>query len=126
MRRPCMSVASAISGSPTSNWTNCAHASATVHRCSGCGWPSTRSRKSFLCSMWVDGQPQPEHLCTVAEACAQFVQLEVGEPEMAEATLMQHLRMLPSASKPLRDGGLSVVEDPFGRGRVQPFGQCGQ
>ncbi len=36
----------------------------------------------------VDGQPQPEHLCGAAEPGAQFVQLEVWEPELAEAVLV--------------------------------------
>jgi hypothetical protein len=47
----------------------------------------------------VDGQPQPEHLCMVAEACAQFVQLQMWEPEMAEGALMQGLRMLACTSE---------------------------
>ncbi len=32
----------------------------------------------------IDGQPQPQHLCVVAESCAQFVQLKGREPEVAE------------------------------------------
>jgi hypothetical protein len=31
----------------------------------------------------VDGQPQPLYMCGVAQPGAQFVQLEVREPEMA-------------------------------------------
>jgi len=71
----------------------------------------------------VDGQPEPEHLCRAAEACSQFVQLEVWELEMAEGAFVQDLRMFASTSQPGDDGGLSVAEDPLGGGRVQPFGQ---
>ncbi len=47
----------------------------------------------------VDGQPQPQHLCGAAESGAQFVQLEVREPEMAKGALMQGLCVLASASQ---------------------------
>jgi hypothetical protein len=33
----------------------------------------------------VDGQPQPEHVLIAAEPGAQFVQLQVREPEMARS-----------------------------------------
>jgi hypothetical protein len=36
------------------------------------------------------------HLCMVAQACAQFVQLQMGEPEMAEGALVQGLSVLAS------------------------------
>jgi hypothetical protein len=39
----------------------------------------------------IDGQPQPENLCGAALPGAQFVQLEVREPEMAEGALVQAL-----------------------------------
>jgi hypothetical protein len=55
----------------------------------------------------VDGQPEPEHLAGAAQPCAQFIQLHVWEMEGAERVLMQRLSMLPSASQPRRDGGLS-------------------
>ena len=44
MHRPCTSTASAISGSRTSTWTNCAHGCVAPHRCCGSGWPSTLAR----------------------------------------------------------------------------------
>src|SRR6266487_5000651 len=53
MRRSCTNAPSAISSSHTSSWTNCEHASAALHRCSGSGWPSTPFRKLFLSSIWV-------------------------------------------------------------------------
>ena len=71
----------------------------------------------------VDGQPQPEHLCTAAQSCSQFIQLHVRELKVAEAVLVQGLCMFPSTSQPGADGGLSVAEDPFGGRRVEPFGQ---
>jgi len=52
-RRSCTNAPSAISSSHTSSWTNCEHASAALHRCSGSGWPSTPFRKLFLSSIWV-------------------------------------------------------------------------
>jgi len=47
----------------------------------------------------VDGQPEPQHLAGTAQPCAQFVQLEVREPEMAEGALVQGLCVLASASQ---------------------------
>ena len=71
----------------------------------------------------IDGQPEPEHLCGAAQPGAQFVQLEVREPEMAEEALVQGLGVLASTSQPGGDGGLSIAEDTLGRRRIQPFGQ---
>jgi hypothetical protein len=72
----------------------------------------------------IDGQPQPQDLCGAAQPRSQFIQLEVGEPQMAEAALVQGLCMFPSARQPCDDGGLTVAENPFGGRWVQPFGQC--
>ncbi len=36
----------------------------------------------------IDGQPKPEHLCRAAQSGAQFIQLQVREPEMAEGVLV--------------------------------------
>jgi hypothetical protein len=36
----------------------------------------------------VDGQPEPEHVLIAAQPGAQFIQLEVWEPEMAEGALV--------------------------------------
>ena len=43
--------------------------------------------------------------------------------QMAEGALVQRLSVLPSASEPGGDGGLSVAEDSFGSRKVKPFGQ---
>jgi hypothetical protein len=40
---------------------------------------------------------------------------------MTEHVLVEALSMLPSASEPGADGGLTVAEDPPGFGRIQPF-----
>ncbi len=69
----------------------------------------------------VDGQPEPEHVLIAAQPGAQFIQLEVWEPEMAEGTLVQGLCVLASASQPGGDGGLAVAEDPPSLRRIQPF-----
>jgi hypothetical protein len=71
----------------------------------------------------IDGQPQPEHLCGAAQPRAEFVQLEVRDLQVAEATLMEVLSVASCASEPRRDGGLTITEDPFGGGWVQTFGQ---
>jgi len=47
----------------------------------------------------IDGQPEPEHLCGAAQPGAQFVQLEVREPQIAERALVQGLCVLASASQ---------------------------
>ena len=43
------------------------------------------------------------------------------EVQVAEAALMEELCVLASASEPGSDGGLTVAEDPFSGGWVQPF-----
>ncbi len=71
----------------------------------------------------IDGQPEPEHVCGAAQPGAQFVQLEVREPEMAEGALVQGLCVLASASQPASDRGLPIAEDTLCGGSIQPFGQ---
>jgi hypothetical protein len=72
----------------------------------------------------VDGQPQPQDVGVAAQPGAQFVQLEIGKLEMTEKVLVEGVSVLPSAGQPGGDGRLMVAEDPFGRGRIQPFGEC--
>ena len=50
-------------------------------------------------------QPEPLHLCMVAQPRAQFVQLQVREPQLAEGPLMQGLCVFPSTSQPGGDRG---------------------
>ena len=45
----------------------------------------------------IDGQPQPQHLFGTAQPSAQFVQLEVGEPELTEGAFVEGLSMPTSA-----------------------------
>src|SRR5690349_13174203 len=71
----------------------------------------------------VDGQPKPLHLTMAAQPGSQFVQLDVWEVQVAEAALMQELRMLTRASEPPRDGRLTGAQDPRSRQRVEPFSQ---
>ncbi len=71
----------------------------------------------------INGQPQPQHLCGAAEPRAQFVQLDMGDLEIAEAVLVQGLSVRALARQPESNGGLTIAEDPFGGGSVQPFGQ---
>ena len=71
----------------------------------------------------VDGQPEPENLMGAAEPGAQFVQLQVWEVQMAEESLVQGVRVLPSSGQPGGDGTLSKAEDSRSCGRIQPFGQ---
>ena len=51
MHRPCTNASSAISGSRTSNWTNCAPGCAAPDRYSG--WPSTLAPRFFPYFIWV-------------------------------------------------------------------------
>src|SRR5260221_7309081 len=71
----------------------------------------------------INGQPEPQDLLGVAQPGAEFVQLEVRKLEVAEAVLVQGLCMFPCANEPGGDGGLTLTEDPFGRGSIQSFGQ---
>jgi hypothetical protein len=72
----------------------------------------------------IDGQPQPEDLGGAAQPGSQFVQLQVRKVQVAEAALMEKLSVPASTREPGGDRGLSVAEDPFSCGRIQPFGQC--
>src|SRR5437868_14605722 len=47
----------------------------------------------------------------------------MGKPEVAEGVLMEELCVLACASEPRGDGGLTVAEDPFSPGSIQPFSQ---
>ena len=71
----------------------------------------------------INGQPEPLHLSMAAQPGSQFVQLQVREPQMAEEALVQGVCVLASACEPPGNRGLSKVEDPRGRRRIQPFSQ---
>src|SRR5215469_11933965 len=73
---------------------------------------------------WIDDQPEPQHLLRTLQPRAQLIQLQVREMEVAEEAYVQGLCMRASASEPGGDSGLTIAEDPFGSGRVEPFGQC--
>ena len=45
------------------------------------------------------------------------------EVQIAEGAVVQDLRVLTSTSEPGSDGGLSVAEDAFSCGWIEPFGQ---
>ena len=66
-------------------------------RCMLCASAEMEHRKNLR--EGIDGQPEPEHLCGAAQPGAQFVQLEVREPQIAERALVQGLCVLPSASQ---------------------------
>src|SRR5215472_3347842 len=74
----------------------------------------------------IESQPQPGHLGGAAQACANFVQLEVREVQVAETALMKKLSVPACAREPRGDSGLSIAEDPRGSRWVEPFGQRGQ
>jgi len=74
----------------------------------------------------IDRQPQPEHLCSAAQPRAEFVQLQVGDLQVAETALMEDLSVYSCTSEPGGDGRLTVAEDPLGGGGVQSFGQRGE
>ena len=71
----------------------------------------------------IDGEPEPQHLLSAAQPCAQFVQLQMWRVQMAEEALVQALCMLACTGQPGSDGRLPVPEHPLCRGRIQPFGQ---
>jgi hypothetical protein len=66
-------------------------------RCMLCASAEMEHRKNLR--EGIDGQPEPEHLCGAAQAGAQFVQLKMWEPEVAEGALVQGLCVLASASQ---------------------------
>ena len=63
------------------------------------------------------------HLFGAAQPGSYFIQLQVRELEVVEEALVHGLCVPTCTREPCRDGGLTVAEDPFGRRRVQPFGQ---
>src|SRR5262245_36931631 len=71
----------------------------------------------------IDGQPEPEDLSGTAQPGAEFVQLEMRDVEAAEAVLMEELSVPACAREPGGDGSLTIAENPFCGGRVQPFRQ---
>jgi hypothetical protein len=89
-----------------------------------CTWTQMEHRNKL--GARIDGEPEPQHLFSAAQPCAQFVQLQVRLVEMEEEALVQGLCVLACASEPRGDGGLTVAEDSFGRGSIQSFGQCRQ
>jgi hypothetical protein len=54
----------------------------------------------------IDGQPEPQHLCGVAQPGAQFVQLDIRKLELTEKVLVEALSVLPCAGEPGRDRGV--------------------
>ncbi len=75
----------------------------------------------------IDGQPEPEHLCGAAQPCAQFVQLEVREPQIARCERWCKVcAYSPARVRKASDGGLPVAEDTLCSGRIQPKGSRSQ
>src|SRR6266851_3572010 len=58
-----------------------------------------------------------------AQPGAQFIQLEMREPEVAQGALVESLSVRACAGQPGDDGRLPVAKDPFGGGRIQPFSE---
>jgi hypothetical protein len=71
----------------------------------------------------VDDQPQPQDAGMAAQPCANFIQLQVWEVQMAEGPLVQRLSMLACTREPPRDGRLTGAEDTLSRRSVQSFGK---
>ncbi len=64
----------------------------------------------------IDSQPQPKHLGGAAEPCANFIQLQVWNVQVAEEALMEELSVPACPSEPGGDGGLTGAEDAFSSG----------
>src|SRR5947209_19436552 len=73
-----------------------------------CSGAELKHRKNY--GARINAQPEPLHLPMAAQPRAQFVELEVREPKMAEGPLVQGLRVLASTSQPGGNGGLSQAE----------------
>jgi hypothetical protein len=58
-----------------------------------------------------------------AQPGAQFIQLQMREPEMGKEAFVQGLSVRARAHQPRHDRRLTVAEDAQGLGSVQPFGQ---
>ena len=86
-----------------------------------CARTELKHRQNFRAG--INRQPEPQHLLGAAQPGAQLVQLHVREMEMAEAALVQGVRVLTRTGQPVGDGGLSKAEDPFSGRWVQSFGQ---
>ncbi len=71
----------------------------------------------------VDDQPQPQDVTVATQPRPQLVQLEIGKLEVTEHVLVQAFSVPACTSEPGGDRRLTIAEDAFGRGSVQPFGQ---
>ena len=75
---------------------------------------------------WVNGQPQPERVCTAPQPCANLVQLHVRQLEMMEPALMEGCAMLAGPCEPSRDRGGAMAEHPYRRREREPFSTCSE
>src|SRR5215472_7671962 len=71
----------------------------------------------------ITSQPEPQHLFGAPKPGAQFVQLEVRAVQIAEGARVQGLSVLARTRQPEGDSRLTIAEDAFRRGRIQPFSQ---
>jgi hypothetical protein len=44
-------------------------------------------------AQWINGHPEPEHLCGTAQSSAELIQLDMGEHQLAERAFVQALRV---------------------------------
>ena len=61
----------------------------------------------------VNGQPQPERVCTAPEARANLVQLHVRQLELMEPVLVEGCAMLSCPCEPGGDCGRAMAEHPY-------------
>ncbi len=80
-------------------------------------WTWTKMEHGNKLGARIDGEPEPQHLLCAAQPCAQFVQLQVREVQMAEEALVQGLRVLACTGQ--KGWSWWLVESR----RIQPFGQ---
>jgi len=69
----------------------------------------------------VNGQPQPEGVCTAPQPRANLVQLHVRQLEIPEDALVEGCAMLSCPREPGGDRGGAMAEHPYRRRDIKPF-----
>jgi hypothetical protein len=63
---------------------------------------------------WIDRDPEPEHMSPATQPCAQFVELDMREVQVAEDTVVQARAMFTGTGQPGRYGRRAMAKNPRG------------
>ena len=72
----------------------------------------------------IDRDPEPKHVRPIAQACAQFIKLEMRQLEVADPAVVQGGAVLASPRQPGADRAFPVSKHAHGCGDAQPSGSA--